>query len=249
MPVRRHFAKMTCKLCMRERPLRNSHIIPEFLYRPLYDEKSRAQELDGATGKKRVLQKGLQEKLLCDECEGVLQRDEHYFSLLWFESRPLPDPVEAVYIERNDLDFDRFFRFHLSILYRASISSLSPFSAVSLGPFEEPYRQFLNGDVASLAEEPQFFGAVLRRPESHELVNWIVLAPVRARPSGVLTYTFVFGGCSWEYCVSSQGGAFPESLRLRRPGRMIFPVIEYTKLGAIKRAWDKWEKNHGTGCG
>ena len=231
-----------CKLCRERKDLRNSHIISEFLYRPLYDEKSRALELDGRSGKQRVLQKGLRERLLCDGCERILQRDEHYFSLLWFETSPLPDPVEGLWIERDDLNFERFFRFHLSILWRASVSTLQQFSAVALGPFEEGFRAFLHGEVAALQNEPRIFGAVLRRPRSHELFQELVLTPVRSRPSGVLTYSFVFGGCAWKYCVSSHGSAFPESLRLRRPGKVVLPVIDYTNEGSIARAWKEWSQ-------
>jgi len=35
---------MVCRLCQKEKPLVQSHVIPEFLYRPLYDEKHRAVE-------------------------------------------------------------------------------------------------------------------------------------------------------------------------------------------------------------
>jgi hypothetical protein len=116
-----------CKLCRGQKELRNSHIIPEFLYRPLYDEKSRALELDGESGKQTVFQKGLREPLLCDGCEGVLQRHEHYFSVLWFQASPLPDRVESLWIERDDLDFERFLRFHLSILWRPQFRHCSSF--------------------------------------------------------------------------------------------------------------------------
>jgi len=43
----------TCRLCLQERPLRDSHIIPEFLYRPLVDEKHRAAALDQGVAKLR----------------------------------------------------------------------------------------------------------------------------------------------------------------------------------------------------
>ena len=235
-----------CRLCKQRRELRRSHIIPEFMFRPLYDERSRALELDGASGRRRTLQKGLYEHLLCDSCEGILQREERYFSVLWFQRDPLPDPVQDLYVERRAFDFERFFRFHLSVLWRASVAQSSQFAAVSLGPFEERFRRFLCGEVEDLDVEPSIFGFVLRRPKTHELWQRIVLAPVRSRPSGRVTYTFVFGGCAWKYCVSSSGSAFPTSLQLKRPGSIILPVIDYTKEGSIARAWEKWRTSQRT---
>ena len=32
---------MSCRLCKNDEPLQNSHVIPEFLYGPSYDEKHR----------------------------------------------------------------------------------------------------------------------------------------------------------------------------------------------------------------
>jgi len=43
---------MACKLCNNEVPLRNSHIIPEFLYASLYDDKHRFYEISVDTTKK-----------------------------------------------------------------------------------------------------------------------------------------------------------------------------------------------------
>lgn len=54
-----------CAFCQQARPLRNSHIIPEFLYRTLYDEKHRFSAY-GSDGKAEVVQeqKGTRERLL-----------------------------------------------------------------------------------------------------------------------------------------------------------------------------------------
>ena len=232
-----------CRLCLKTRELRKSHVIPELAYRPLYDEHSRAEHLDGATGVRKVVQQGRYEKLLCEECEGVFQRHEHYFSLRWFQRDPLPDPVKGLVVERVGFDFDRFLRFHLSILWRASVARDEMFSAVSLGPFEEPLRQFLLGTVDTLEHEPSVHAMVLRRPGTHELWNRMVTAPVRSHGGGITTYTFVFAGCSWLYCVSKLGSRFPESLRLRPPGAIIMPVVDYTKEGSIERAWKAWKRS------
>lgn len=232
-----------CRLCRQVKPLRRSHVIPELAYRPLYDADSRALHLDGATGKSRKVQQGRYERLLCGDCEGRFQRHEHYFSLLWFQRDPLPDPVEGIYLERSGFDFELFFRFHLSVLWRASVAREPMFSAVSLGPFEEPLRQFLLGTLPKLEHEPSVYGRVLRRPGTHELWSRMVTAPVRSRIKGITTYTFVFGGCSWHYCVSKHGAPFPERLRLRRPGGMIMPVIDYTEEGSIARAWKAWQRS------
>jgi hypothetical protein len=67
-----------CRLCHSEgEELRFSHILPEFLYKPLRDEKHRyiGLKYSQETGAKRVLlQKGIREYLLCGNCEQVLAK-------------------------------------------------------------------------------------------------------------------------------------------------------------------------------
>lgn len=73
----------------------------------------------------------------------------------------------------------------------------------------------------------------------------MVLAPVRSRASGVPTFTFVFGGCAWKYGVSGHAVPFAEFLQLKRPGRMVLPIIDYTQEGSISRAWNEWHESQG----
>ncbi len=76
---------MPCRLCLRDRPLRNSHIASEFLYRELYDEKHRAFQADALKGgAPSLIQKGLREPLLCTDCERDLNdRFEKPFLTAW----------------------------------------------------------------------------------------------------------------------------------------------------------------------
>ena len=73
----------TCRLCLKKKVLKNSHIIPEFIYSPLYDEKHRFHVLSNmnVSGPAK-LQKGIREYLLCGECEGKLSKYERYMSLI-----------------------------------------------------------------------------------------------------------------------------------------------------------------------
>jgi hypothetical protein len=61
-----------CRLCGKPSPLQRSHIIPEFLYRPLYDEKHRISVVKVGSDRIGYLQKGFTEALLCFGCEQKL---------------------------------------------------------------------------------------------------------------------------------------------------------------------------------
>src|SRR6516225_11959807 len=92
LPCRSTAAK--CALCREERPLRRSHVIPEFMFRPLYDKKHRFWGVSNIPTKpNRIFQKGPREKLLCNECEQRLSRYESNASDVFFgnaATKPMP---------------------------------------------------------------------------------------------------------------------------------------------------------------
>ncbi len=79
----------TCALCL-ERPLRDSHVIPEFLYKSIYDEKHRFYAL--AVGEyPGYEQKGIRESLLCE-----LTTNKTVCLLQILSPRPLKQGISAL---------------------------------------------------------------------------------------------------------------------------------------------------------
>ncbi len=128
---------MNCKLCDEQQTLCDSHIIPEFCYRALYDERHKAVLVKNEPARESKLQKGFRERLLCPDCEAFLNESyEKYFKEIWFDLGKCPSTTDERVIRVDGLDYRRFKLFHLSVLWRASISTREEFSAVSLGPHE-----------------------------------------------------------------------------------------------------------------
>lgn len=69
-----------CRLCEEDKELRNSHILPKFMYQNLYDAKPKRfytlkVDLDNShKSRKKIEQKGIREYLLCGDCEVLLSK-------------------------------------------------------------------------------------------------------------------------------------------------------------------------------
>ncbi len=162
---------MKCKLCLLERDLRKSHIIPEFLYRPAYDEKHRYAALRQDKNGLDLIQKGFYEPLLCADCEQLLGRYESYFAHLWYRSsQRLPLSTRREFIHLTGLDYGRFKLFHLSILWRASVSSRGEFSTASLGSHENEIRNMLLIANPKTQSDYPITGVVILKPSSRRIV-------------------------------------------------------------------------------
>lgn len=193
---------MKCKLCCVESQLKNSHVIPEFIYKSLYDDQHRffVLSLDD-TKKFNYQQKGLREKLLCEKCEQAFSKYERYASLILNRGFELQVGHEGRLIHFNGIDYTNFKLFALSILWRAGISSLSAFSQVKLELHEEKLRELLANENPS---EESGYPFVLS-PVIHEndVIEALIVQPTKTRIDNNHAYRFVFGGLAWVYVVSS----------------------------------------------
>ena len=217
---------MKCGLCLKNAELRNSHVIPEFLYEPLYDSKHRAMGVHGQGHKKwQYLQKGLREKLLCQNCEQLLNDYyEKYFHNFWFVNSPIPFECETDKIyEISGIDYAKFKLFHLSILFRASISSLPTFAQVALGPHEEKIRAMLINHDPGMCSDYQMFAYVVVKKDG-SVVQHLISQPIRFKSDSHTIYNIMFGGCAWHYMVSSHQYADFKKVALRSNGTMYLSV-------------------------
>ncbi len=182
-----------CKLCGQRAELCESHIVPEFLYTPLYDGKHRTIRASGDFIEKKVIQKGLRERLLCPECEGRIGEIERRVSAGWELPSPLPEPSYAIRIcGYGDLKL-----FLLSVVWRASISTLPEFEDVSLGRFEDEIRRRVGAQTPGPSTEFPVNGRLLRSPVDQSLCGWVITSPVVTHHGPFDGWLFIFGGLAW----------------------------------------------------
>lgn len=225
-----------CRLCLRDRQLRMSHIIPEFLYGPLYGPTHRIRSVHRSLPYIRFLGKGVREALLCDDCEALLGRYENYFSGVWYGAQGLPSEIPAGVGKflKSGLDYAQFKLFHLSILWRASVATLEDFRAVALGPHQQRLRQMIvtenPGDVADY----RLAASVLLRPNSREVHGGVVGVPAPARYNGGWMYSWVYGGCIW-HCIVSRHVSTEIDV-LQNDGTLSMAVFDIRNVPALSQA-------------
>jgi hypothetical protein len=226
-----------CALCRNTRQLRQSHIVPEFAYKPIYDEKHRLISFSPLDiDAKRYEQKGLRHRLLCDDCEGYLNTNfEDPFKRYWIDQNPLGRHAEQEAIILDDADYAQFKLFHLSVLWRASVCKLAPFSSVALGPHEEWIRQMLLAKDPGPAWTYPIMCVAIVGDDGVTQRNFFA-SPLPSRLSGHRGYTFTFCGCQWLYLVSSHRLVDVEGLTLGDDGRL--PVLR-KDVGSIFRRYHR----------
>ncbi len=190
--------------------------MPEFLFRPGYDERHRLLKIRRDVGEAGHIKKGIREPLLCSECEAALNTQfEQPVHRLLYDPPLIPSVVTSERFLLSGLDYATFKLFHLSILWRASVARHELFRHVQLGPYEEVVRGMLRSRTPGPARQFQIFGSVLVRTSERLLCDGVITQAIVTRlNSGPRVYWMVFGGACWNYVVGSHPlpEAFPYSL-------------------------------------
>jgi len=153
--------KRICKLCLKEANLLSkSHIIPDFMYKELYDEKHRflfTTNLDLKEKKENLkhLQTGIYEgNILCRNCDNVILGSLERYTANFLYAENISKEKSPLLIPQIDLKGNRFFKvsnadyskfklFFLSILWRSSISTNEFFKEIQLGIHEQIIRKMI----------------------------------------------------------------------------------------------------------
>jgi hypothetical protein len=191
-----------CKLCNQKKEIVNSHILPEFLYENLYDDKHKVISVSSIPGEKEhYIQKGLREHLLCKECETKFSQYEGYSSKI-LHSLPIKSmSSQNPYIELTNIDYLKFKLFQLSILWRSSIAKGPMFSAINLGQKHENniHRMLLTEDPGKYYQ----YGCLILIIQNPEKLDKLIWSPIKDRIEGHICYRFLISGIFWYFFVTS----------------------------------------------
>lgn len=228
-----------CQLCEKPGVLRDSHIVPEFLYKDLYNEKRHMMGINGK-GKSgwKALQKGLREKLFCDGCEQLLNdRYEKPFVKYWRDNNPLPQTLKpGELIEIQVPDYTSFKLFHLSIFFRAAISSLPTYRDANLNEKHvERLRELILNCDPGKHWEYMVFGNVLTHHDSFKPVA-MVSQPYPRRLDGNKALGMIYGKVAWYITTISHRAKAIEEVALSTNGVMPLMAVRWDTHEVLKAA-------------
>jgi len=201
---------MNCSLCKQSKGILDSHVIPEFFFKPLYDKIHRFCELTTLSGvKNRYPQKGIRQKLLCWDCEQQFSKYEDYTRRIFYGGKKLSYERVSRHLLIQGIEYTKFKLFQLSLLWRAGASELEFFKHVQLGPHQEKIRLMLQAEDPGKAFE---YGVlIILLTDEENASDQFILQPVQMKIEGFRMFRFILGGAMWLFIVSSHNHQFPAS--------------------------------------
>lgn len=133
-----------CKLCGELKPLCRSHILPKSFTRRLRNGASQIiWEKIGLPPKALKANGEFAEPLLCECCEGLIKRNyEDYGTRLFVDKQHIIESADHIAI--TEFDYEKYFLFVISILWRGSVSSLEIYDSLKPAAYgDEPLKYCL----------------------------------------------------------------------------------------------------------
>jgi len=234
-----------CKLCLRTRELRLSHIVSDLFWKGSGIFKSlkyvNLEPLIGTGAPIRNQQGGFKMHLLCDECEGRLNKWETYIRPLFFgDASPFIHPPTTPAFIAGSIDYKMFKLLTMSVLWRMAISGHPYYANVRIGERKrEQLRKLLLNETPG---NPLFYGcafSVLVNANDGTTLRGMLSPPIRlaspvnGNPS--VSYGFIIAGVHWHMfigeavCNRTMQNFFIKpngDLRVRIAHRWDFPYLK-----------------------
>lgn len=191
---------MNCKLCGKEKKAAKSHVIPEAFFREIrMDDKKLMLRADYPDALPKSTPIGVYDQtILCHECEAKFNRyDDYGIRVLakeqnkFFVAAKRPNGADA--LQAAGVDANLLLGFLASVLWRASVSTHIFYTRVSLGPFEEILRRYID---SSEKETPNFLDAFFYKwipPKESPFVAKTILDPAPTKLHGINLYKLYLG--------------------------------------------------------
>jgi hypothetical protein len=238
-----------CRLCGATAQLRESHIIPKFLYREAgiigHQKKFDIPCLNFPEHSLLNKQDGFKEHLFCNECETTrLSPLERYARQQFYGPGSPLKSVPAKGFFWSGLDYAQMKLFTVSILWRMSLSSHDFYHKVSLGDKHEnrmrkmlidknpmePWRYGCSIGFLMYGDKP--LGGVISQPQRHSVGDIRHL------------YRFMLAGFALFYRVASHRPVDHDQGYLQESGVWRVPVVQALSIPFVKGELVRFRQHH-----
>jgi hypothetical protein len=233
-----------CRLCLEQKTLVDSHIIPNFHYKPLKEREGFFYNLStNSSQPEKKEQKGLTERLLCLQCDTVrLQKNEEHLARVIFGGYRIEGATNGRFHKFKGFDYRKVKNALLSILWRMSISSHAFFQDVELGnKHEERIRKVIFEDeILSDDEYPITLTAPIYEDK---LLGDLILQPDFARVGGNRIYRCVMSGLLFTFFVgSAEIDKITKNFALKADGSWLIAQAKIEEIPFLHQAFVAFAK-------
>jgi hypothetical protein len=219
----------TCKLCLKNKELKLSHIIPKSIIKLVRDKELNNRFLEIKKNQSNEIQDVPKEYLLCHECEQKIGIYENYFKeTVHFNRQHTSKAHDDQYLLIENINYQKIKLFFLSLLWRMSVSSLEEFKNVKIGENEEILRKRIIDENPGISHEYPVV-AVIPLINGRNQESWCSTA-FPHRIGNIQIYGFLLGGIFYTISTTSYNPSSTLKFTLNESGRWVMQIKDIGEL-------------------
>lgn len=237
-----------CPLCSKnvDSLHRRSHLVPEWMYKDMYNEKRKLINVNLSKEFVKKEQKGIYDEIICRDCESISQEYDRYASLLLTERSPNAKEHSEVirkYQEVNgnsrplkysfwsNLDFLKYQKFLFVCVLRAYFSSLKKGKPLLV---EKHFKGILDLYNSEDRIDDSSYPILTIKYSNTDGSDNVVFLPFTNRKDGHYFIEFTGAGYGFSVYVSShKKPSYIENLSLKKNGSMYMIHEEIQRTGTF----------------
>lgn len=231
-----------CKLCGKNvEKLCKSHILSEFFYKPMYDEKHKFFKIPLQENEKNSFeQKGIREQLFCGQCETLISKYEYYVANLFIVFDK--SYFECKKTELKEVDYVKMRKFQISILLRILLSKEDMYIVIENKDYHiERLKNILLKKEEIPPEQYGGFGALVFM--NGQLAKTLIHTPEVIEDENNTYIRLIFGSIVWLLKITNNQDVYHD-LYLNKEGTYVFCHKELSELGYIREMADRLDKQN-----
>ncbi|MFC1890859.1 hypothetical protein ACFLZT_00530 [Thermodesulfobacteriota bacterium] len=235
---------LTCPLCNKKVTEfhKRSHLLPEWMYTEIYNEKHKVLEISKRKQKVTKRQKGYYGQFICKACEIKTQKYDHYGSLILTNRSPnnpehklisrehfeFPiDGEKTEYEEWKNIDFKKFQRFVLACILRTQLAGQMKGISLNKKHFEKLISLYHGGATDDIS----YPIVVIKNPDNDKFRNQVII-PYIKKQRGHHIIEFAGTGFIFNVYVSNHKKPnYINAFRLKNDGSMQLIIILFKQTG------------------
>ena len=225
----------TCPLCLNrvEKLHKRSHLLPEWMYKDVYDERHKLVNVDFKNEYVKKEQKGIHDEIICPTCESESQQYDRYASLILTKRSPTSIEYSSItriqnervhngelckYSHWKNINFHKFQKFVYICILRTHFSNSKNGKPLLI---EKHFQKIRNLYLSNQSNDDKSYPIITLNYLNNNGFEDIVLLPFANKKYGHFTIELAGCGYNFEVYVSShRNPKFVNSLRLMENGSM-----------------------------
>ena len=230
-----------CKFCNKENKLVESHIIPKAFFKYIKKSNEPLKILTNVRGEfTKRSEKGVYDEFICLDCEKRFEKYDDYAAKILIHGRhkfiPLYEKGRIIAFQLEKYNYELLKLFFISVLWKASVSTHSFYSRVSIGPYEKCAKSMIERNDPGTENDFSTLLSCWQITQKKRFLLQSMMDPFKEKWDAINSYRFYFADIVCSIKTDKRNFIKPMSEIMLKPDRPLYLICRNLENSSDYRA-------------